>query len=121
MSEVVRKKGCIKLLKREAGETLEEQCKQIILREVMDFKELPSYYDTYAEYLSIELGKKYYIRDDSVYSIELESFKDDYSFFEGNINENGDIDFHIMYYNGGCNLSEALDVVMKNIDKKQDK
>ena len=120
MSEVVRKKGCIKLLKREEGKTLEEQCKNIILSEVKDFKGLPSCYDTYAEYLSMELYKKYYIRDNKVYSIELESFNDDYSFFEGDVNENGDINFHVMYYNGGCNLSEALDVVMEKINKKQD-
>lgn len=46
MSETVHYKGKLTEVKRLDNETIEEQCKRL-----MEYKELPSYYDNYQEML----------------------------------------------------------------------
>lgn len=113
MSEVVRYKGILKEVKKVNDCSLEELC-ELIFREENPNEQLPSYCDNYQEWLEDEYYYKYYIRDDKLYLVEKEQVNFVDCFFEGNKKDDG-IEFHVMYYNGGCGFNEALDEVMDKI------
>lgn len=114
MSRVVRYKGTLKIVPKLNNETIEEQCKRI-LKERLDNDELPSYHETYQEWLlDVFYDDEYYIKDNILYEIHKEELEC-CDIFEGNFNKDGDIDFHTMYYNGGCCLTEALDEIMNKL------
>lgn len=116
MSETVRYKGKLTKINKIYGESLENQCKRILEGLDPGF-ELNNYYDTYAECLLEEYYDKFYVNEDVLYRIEKEKLDTNFDIFEGHKNINDTIDFHVMYYNGGCDLSEALDEVILKINK----
>lgn len=115
MSETVHYKGILKEVKRYEGETLEEQCKRL-----MENKDLPSYYDTYEEYLLDENYRKITIQNGIVYRVEKEEVDPYSDIFNARMNENGEIEFEVRYYNGGCGFDEAIEEAVKNIKLKND-
>jgi len=64
--------------------------------------ELLSWYDS--------IGDNYILTDNGLYEV-LEKFKMDSTtdIYESHKNEDGTIDFHVMYYNGGYSFDEAVD------------
>lgn len=110
LSETVHYKGVLKTIERHEGETLEEQCKRLL-----ENKELPSYFDSYAEYLLDENYKKITIQNGVVYLIEKEEVDPDGDIFNASINDNGEIEFEVRYYNGGCGFDEAIEEAIKSI------
>lgn len=109
MSETVRIKGNLIKLDRIQNETLEEQCKRILNCKLDEF------YDTYEEMLKGDYCDKYIILDNNIYEMRYDKEDNECEFFEGEFNEDGSIDFHVMYYNGGCDLTEALEEVYKKL------
>jgi hypothetical protein len=107
MSETVHYRGVLKRLERVAEETLEEQCKRLL-----DGKDLPDYFDSYAEFIVDEKYHEITIQNGSVYRVEKEDVDPDGDIFKSTINENGDIEFEVRYYNGGCGFEEALEEAM---------
>jgi hypothetical protein len=110
MSETVHYKGVLRKVERLEGETLEEQCKRLL-----EDKELPSYFDSYQEFLLDEYYNKMTIQNSIVYSVEKEDVDPDGDIFNASIEENGEIQFEVRYYNGGCGFDEAIEEAIKNI------
>lgn len=114
MSETVHYKGLLKKVTRDTGETLEEQCKRLLGN-----KELPSYFDSYQEYLLDEHYQNFYIQDNDLYLVEKEEIDPDSNIFNANIKDNGDIEFEVKYYNGSCSFDEAIDIAFKTLKMEE--
>lgn len=110
MSETVHYKGVLRKIERYENESLEEQCKRLL-----DNKELPSYFDNYEEYFSDEYYHKFTIHNGVIYSIEKEDVDPDSDIFNAINGVNGEINFEVRYYNGGCGFDEAIEEAIKNI------
>lgn len=108
MSEVVHYKGKIKLVEKLPNETLEEQCKRILAE--YDYLELPSYFGSWEEMLNEELYNRYVVANENIYKvIEKLDKQYDYDIFNATNNKDGTYDYEVMYYNGGCGFSEAIE------------
>lgn len=117
MSETVHYTGKVKLVEKLNNETLEEQCERI-LRE-HNFTELEKYYDSWEEMFYEELYGKYVIHDEdeSIYKIIEKNYEDtEYDIFNAHENKDGTISYEVMYYNGGCSLSEAIVEALDNME-----
>ncbi|HCL4447073.1 TPA: hypothetical protein N2D16_002678 [Clostridium botulinum] len=113
MSTIVQYKGKLTKLEKLKNETLEQQSERICKEN--NFYELPDFCYTWEECLTSELYERYYINNNSLYVIESEQIDPEYDMFNAKINDNGEIEFEIRYYNGGCSLNEALDKAMNNL------
>lgn len=118
MSETVHYKGkLIKLDRLNHTETLEEHAKRLY------GKELDEYYDDFVEAIGDVMidgayQPRYIVRDQIIY--EVKDFQDvdsDSDLFNARKINGNDLEFEVMYYNGGCSFNEALDYAMKNIKK----
>lgn len=110
MSETVHYKGVLKQIERYEGEPLEEQCKRLL-----ENKDLPSYFDSYAEYLIDENYQKITIQNGIVYRVEKEEVDPDSDIFKASINDQGEIEYEVRYYNGGCGFDEAIEEALRSI------
>ncbi|MFD0587686.1 hypothetical protein ACFQZE_06700 [Paenibacillus sp. GCM10027627] len=111
MSETVYYRGILKECKKIDHETLEGQC-----RRLLEYKGLPSYYDSYQELLLDEYYHKYIIRNGLIYTVERQELDVDQDIFSACINEDGEsIDFEVKYYNGGCSFNEAIELALDNL------
>lgn len=114
MSDVVMKKGKLNLIDRLENETLENQCLRILNEFDIDIED---YYESPMEQLKGELSDEFYVYNDNLYSLYYKSIDTSYEIAEGDIREDGSIEFLTMYYSGGTCLSEMLDEVMKKLIK----
>lgn len=110
MSEIVRYKGKATLIHRiHMNETLEDQCKYIIEQELFGEEiKMPKYCDSYVEWITEDFYDEYMIKNNNVYKIEFEKMECDYEFYEGKCINDAITEFHVMYYNGGGDLHEAI-------------
>lgn len=109
MSEVVHYKGTLTKIDKFTNESLEEQCKRLL-----NTHELPDYYDTYREMFEDTFYNQYVICNDEIYSVyRKDVYSDD--MFNAKIISNNEIEFEVMYYNGGCGFTEAIEIALKNI------
>lgn len=104
MSETVHYKGILKKVERLTEETLEDQCKRLL-----DNKDLPSYHDTYAEFITDEHYQKIVVVNGEVYQVEKEMLDGDSDIFRASLIDNENIEFEVKYYNGGCGFDEAIE------------
>jgi hypothetical protein len=110
LSETVHYKGVLRKVERQEEETLEAQCKRLLGN-----KELPSYFDSYEEYLVDENYQNITIQNGIVYQVEKEDVDPYSDIFRASISDNGEIEFEVRYYNGGCGFDEAIEDALKNI------
>ncbi|HCL4455055.1 hypothetical protein EJM73_08325 [Clostridium botulinum] len=115
MSEIVQYKGKLIKLEKLNNETLEQQSERFCKEN--NLYELPDFYDTWEEYLTGELYKRYYINNNNLYIIKSEQVDPECDIFNASMNDNGEIEFEIKYYNGGCGFDEALDEAISNLKK----
>lgn len=116
MSETVRYTGKIKLLERINNETLEEQCERIA--EENNYREFIGYYDNWQEVIMYKLYNKYVIHNDKVYEVLEQNYKDtEYDIFNARKNDDGTIDYDVMYYNGGCYFDEAIGHALDSMEE----
>lgn len=116
MSDYEHYKGILRIVERQEDESLESQCKRIL-----ENKELLSYYDTYQEMLLGDFYEKYIIHDDTLYSVEKQNIDPYDDIFNASLNENGDINFEVRYYNGGCGFDEAIEYALNKFIKREGK
>jgi len=110
MSEVVYYKGTLKMCIKNYNETLEEQCKRLMNRELD-----ANYYDSYKLMLLDEYYDKYIIHDDIIYSIvEKKTLDPDGSIFNISENTDGTVNFEVRYYNGGTSFDETIEYAFEN-------
>ncbi len=114
MSEMVRYTGKLRLKEKLPNETLEEQCKRI-LRE-HNYFELQDYCDSWKEMLYDELYERYVVYNNEVYEVIEKNYRDFCdSSFEAYKNDDGIINYQVVYYNGGCGFTEAIEEALNNI------
>ena len=94
MSEMKHYKG--KLIP--TGKTVEEYFEGV---------EIPSYYETLDEYLE-DSSSKLKLVNGQVFKVERYLYEDIDNIYESTKNEDGSIDFHVKYYDGGTSFGEAL-------------
>lgn len=111
MSETVHYKGVLKQVERLDGESLEEQCKRLLGN-----NELPSYFDSYADWLVDNYYKTMTIQNGVVYEVEKVEVDLDSDIFIANQKKDGSIEFEVRYYNGGCGFDEALEEAIKGMN-----
>ena len=114
MSEVVHYTGKIKLVEKLPNETLEYQCKRILAQH--GYTELESYCDSWNEMLYEEMYEKYVIVNGDLYEvIEKNDKKYDTDVFNASDNKDGSYNYEVMFYNGGCSFSEAIEIALDGI------
>lgn len=115
MSETVHYTGKIKLIERLPNETLEEQCKRIAMKH--GIQEIPKYSDSWCETICYDLdGEGYVLLEDEIYEVLERDYHDlEDDIFEAHENSDGTIEYNVLYYNGGCGFSEALEYALSNM------
>lgn len=108
MSDYETRKGKIKKLASTATEFVEAWCSG---------RDIPSYYnqeniEELKEYFRDETDEQYIIIEDDIYEVLEDVSLDDVDLFEANENSDGEIEYLLRYYNGGCGFSEALEVAI---------
>ena len=112
MSEMQRNKGKLRKVDRFENESINDLC----IRLVGD--DIPDYCDNAFEYLEYEYDEKYIVYHNDIYEfVELKEIDYEESVFEAHKNDDGIIDFHVMFYNGGCLLSEAIECAIDNMEE----
>lgn len=118
MSEYESHKGKLKKVDFE-DISLAKKCKSILeLEEV----KVPEYYNLEKEEDCIEciqdnLDEEYVIYNNDIFKVVEKSYVDpDNDIFEAEQNENGEIEFFVKYYNGGCGFSEAIETALSKIN-----
>lgn len=117
MSETVQYRGKLRLVpKLHKNETLNEQCERILKQANKTKDDLYYYEGDFVWAVYDELYDKYVIVSHDVYEIiEKESFDVESDIFYATQNLDGTIDYHVMYYNGGCSFNEAIDEAIRNM------
>lgn len=113
MSETVHYKGKIKLVEKIGNETLEDVCKRVCIAN--NITELPEYYDEWREVIFDDLYDKYVDFNNNLYEIIENKEIGDFDIFDMHENTDGTYDFDVMFYNGGCCLSEALETAFNRM------
>lgn len=115
MSETVYFKGMLKAMEKMDGETLEAQCKRLL-----GDAELPAHFESYEEYLMDEYHQEYVIQNEVLYQVEKHEVDLDGDTFCANVNEEGNIEFEILYHNGGCSFDDAIQQALNSIDAEKE-
>lgn len=114
MSEVAHYTGKIKLIEKLRNETLEEQCKRILMQH--DYTELDSYCDSWKEMLYEEMYERYVIANDNLYEVvEKKDKKYDTDIFNVSDNKDGSYNYEVMFYDSGCSFNEAIEIALDRI------
>lgn len=115
MSETVHYNGKLVKIDRLPDETLDSLCERICKENKET--ELSKYNHNWVEQLRDKFYDDYVIAKDTLFKIvDVKGLDFDYDVFNASINPDGTINFDVMYYNGGCCLTEALEEALKNID-----
>lgn len=112
MSKMVHKIGKLKPIKEFQGMEIEEQCRLILLKQ--GYSQLYSFYDSWQEMFYEELYNEFTIVNNLIYEI-IENEDGGMHFYNAHLNDDETIDYNVMYYNGGCSLSNAIETATKNL------
>ena len=114
MSHTEYHTGKAKKIVKKEGQTVEEIAKQIV--EELHIKR-EDYQDTYVESLLEEKYEEYVIVDDEIYEIfdDRELDLDD-NIYNAEKQDDGIIKYNVMFYNGSCPLSKAVELAIKKIN-----
>lgn len=120
MSEVVHYKGKLEYLNKLPNETLEEQCKRILIENEF-INPVSSMCFEYSELLLDYFYNEYIIYGEDLFKVISQEDVDSDNIFIVKNNGDGTYDYEVMYYNGGCGLSEALGYGFEDLNKNVDK
>lgn len=108
MSVMVHYKGKIALMGKLPNETLEEQCKRILIDE-HGITEIPGYYDSWEETMCNKMYGTYVIANDNIYKVLSRVAVDPTYNCVAFDDKDGIIGYDVTYYNGGCSFDEAIE------------
>jgi hypothetical protein len=75
--------------------------------------EVDDYFENAQEALEDHFYEKVAVIENQVYEVtDMKDMQYD-DVFESNKNEDGSIDIHVKYYNGGCGFSEAIEYALE--------
>jgi len=124
MSEVVRYKGKIKkidIVPREVEAYLYNSLSNKSKKKYTELIKTNFMFDNNYEFISWfdELEDRFVIVKGFLYEIiSKKNLSDDHDIFDAVENNDGTIDYHVMYYNGGCCFDEAIDLAIKDMNKE---
>lgn len=112
MSETVHYKGTATFLA--SGEDVEPKARHLLL--IRGIKEKPDYHYTWAEFIADKYYTEffYHIGNRELYAINYKEL-DPNELIQASRNNNGSIDFHLLYYNGGAGFSECLEEAINKL------
>lgn len=110
MSETVRYTGTLTKVTLLPGETLEEQCQRL-----MYTKQPNSTCMSYVDQLLDCMYNIYTVQEGVLYLIEKHQIPVETETFKAQETRDGDINFEVAYYNGGCCLTDALTEAIRNM------
>lgn len=114
MSEIVHYTGKLQLVDKLPNETLEEQCKRILVEH--NYLDLDNYCDSWREMLCDKFYERYVVASGDVYKVVEKNYKDmNEDIFNAHDNTDGTIDYEVMYYNGGCSFNEAIEYALEDM------
>lgn len=113
MSEQVYASGKLKLIEKKPYETLEEQCRRIL--EEYDKDTELDFYDSYVEMFNDEFYYEYVILDDNIYKVVELCDVDLEDIYYLHDNKDGEMNFILNYYNGGCSFNEAIELAYERM------
>lgn len=117
MSETERAKG--KLKKVISDLPLIELCTKLLFEEGCTNFDPKDIHDVNEKFNEIFWRGKYIVIDKEVYELEMESETDACEdIYEASYDKDGNIDFLVQFYNGGCCYSEAIEDAVKLLKKK---
>ena len=108
MSDMVHYKGKIAFIGKYPNETLEEQCKRILIDE-HGITEIPEYCDSWEETICDKMYGTYVIADNNIYKILARRVVNVSHHCVAFDNEDGTINYDIAYDNGGLSFEEAIE------------
>ena len=111
MSEIRHYRGKLKLVTT-GKEQVESKAKGLL--EAEDRTEIPSYFDSWTEYLKDVFYKGYVVVDDSLYEVEKREVGEEDVFVASKI-EDG-YKFEVRYYDGGMGFDEAIEEAINGIE-----
>lgn len=114
MSEYERYVGKLKPIKTKPNETLEQLCRRVLMERYFIY-EVDDCYDTCEEYLLDFYYGSYVVFDGVLYEIEDDRCRANMNRFNATKNEDGTIDFDIMYHDCVVSYNEALEMALENI------
>ena len=107
MSDIEHYKGRIRKEEKLPGESLEDLCKRIANQH--GFYELTRWCDTWEELVMDELYKRCAIVDDELFLVENKKHVNDMQdVFYASKNNDGSINFEVLYYNGSISFNDAI-------------
>lgn len=116
MGEVVHYTGKIKLVEKLYNESLEEQCKRVLVQH--KYTQLNSYCSSWEEMLCDEMYDNYVIVNNNLYEIVEKNDKEyDNDIFNISKNKDGSYNYEVMFYDGGRTFSEAIAIALNNINR----
>lgn len=119
MSDYVNYRGKLKLIRKEDNETYDDFCKRLALTCPGCDENLPSYYDTWEEYLVYEFYDYYVVVGENVYKImSKEQIDYNESTFDLTKLQDEEYKYNVRYYNGGCCFSEAIQYAFKENEEE---
>ena len=98
--------------------TIETYLKHIFMSE-RGIKDLAGW-GNWSEY-AVGESNEYFIHNDTLYKIKEHRNLRDEDVGVATRNKKGDIEFAVQFYNGGCCLEEALETVLDNLEKEENK
>ena len=112
MSETRHYRGTLKLIAT-GKEQMEEKAKEYL--NSIGETELPSYHDSWVEFLEDTFYKEYVHLDDKLYVVEKEDVGEE-DVFVASKTDNG-YKFEVQYYDGGMSFDEAIEEAISNIEE----
>ena len=81
---------------------------------------LESYHSDKKEYFEDVFYRKAFEINGIVYEVESKEINPYDDIYNASLNENGNIDFELKYYNGGCSFNEALEAALEKLENKDE-
>jgi len=94
-----------------SGVTLEERCEDACKK--LGYK-MSDFHSSYEECLRDDGYREVYVHDEVIYKIE-DTELDPFGFSVADQNEDGSINYTVMYYNGGASMDEVIDEAVKRM------
>lgn len=107
-----------KLIPIEQKETLEATAKYHLEAIGVNEKDIGDYTTSWLQYMHDEMSNFGHVYNGVLYRIDDKEM-DPNSLAEAQINDDGTINYQLLYYNGGGSFSEALDVALEKIQPPQ--
>lgn len=113
MGNMVHFRGKLELVAKKEGEKLEEQ-----IARILGLKELHEDYTTYAEYVCYECSGEYYVYDGHLYRVQGKTSHMEEAIYVAYPDKEDNINLVLNYYSGGCNLEEAIEEALEDMEKE---